>query len=398
MRIGFITPEFVTESNFSGGLANYIHRSAKSLISFGHQVDVVTFSRDTGKLTFDFDGITVHRVSAGKKRRFWDRITRRRLPGTAHWLEFSFNAYRKAKSLHGRKPFDILQFSNYRACGLFAELLLPVPSVTRISSYRPLWNELTGMNRNLDVRTMELLEILHLYLSRNKYAPSHTLKKVLRERAGIRSVRVIRTPFYMETGDLDSSVYDRHLKGGKYALYFGRFQLLKGFRVLADALEEILGGNPGFHFAFVGKDMAGGDIPSLKEYALFKSGEYADRLIFLDELRHKQLYPIIRGADLVVLPSLADNLPNTCLEAMGMGKPVLGTVGASFDELITDGVNGFLAPVGDAKALAEKVNEALLHPDLEKIGEAAREKAADFLPEKTVEELLRYYRQVIGEH
>ena len=52
----------------------------------------------------------------------------------------------------------------------------------------------------------------------------------------------------------------------------------------------------------------------------------------------------------------------------------------------------------DAKALAEKVNEALLHPDLEKIGEAAREKAADFLPEKTVEELLRYYRQVIGEH
>ncbi len=44
LRIAFTTPEFVTESYFSGGLANYAHRVAKALVSLGHEVHVVTFS------------------------------------------------------------------------------------------------------------------------------------------------------------------------------------------------------------------------------------------------------------------------------------------------------------------------------------------------------------------
>ncbi len=70
----------------------------------------------------------------------------------------------------------------------------------------------------------------------------------------------------------------------------------------------------------------------------------ASRLVLIDNLPHRQLYPIIAAARLVVLPSLVDNLPNACLEAMGLGTAVIGTTGASFEELITDGVNGFLVP------------------------------------------------------
>src|ERR1051326_7456438 len=49
-----------------------------------------------------------------------------------------------------------------------------------------------------------------------------------------------------------------------------------------------------------------------------------------------------RASASVVLPSLIDNLPNSCLEAMGLGRVVIGTKGTSFEELITDEANGFL--------------------------------------------------------
>ena len=47
----------------------------------------------------------------------------------------------------------------------------------------------------------------------------------------------------------------------------------------------------------------------------------------LDKLPHRQLYPVIAGARLVVLPSLIENLPNAGLEAMALGRAVIGTAG-----------------------------------------------------------------------
>jgi glycosyltransferase involved in cell wall biosynthesis len=119
-------------------------------------------------------------------------------------------------------------------------------------------------------------------------------------------------------------------------------------------------------------------------------------LIILDNLPHSQLYPVIEGAQLVVLPSLVDNLPNACLEAMGLGKAVIGTKGATFDELITDGVNGFLVPPNNPAALAEKLTSVWTAPHLADLSAAAKQRMQEFDPEKTVASLLRYYSEVLS--
>jgi len=121
-------------------------------------------------------------------------------------------------------------------------------------------------------------------------------------------------------------------------------------------------------------------------------------LIVLQNLPHRQLYPVIERAHLVVLPSLADNLPNACLEAMGLGKVVIGTFGTTFDELITDGVNGFLVPPNDSAALADKMISAWTHPALSNISTAAKQRMREFAPEETVASLLTYYAEVISRH
>ncbi len=397
MHIGFVTPEYVTENYFSGGLANYVHRVAKALVSFGHEVQIITLS-EIDQAEFEHQGVMVHRVTVGKLHKWLNRLTRYRLSSTTKFFEFSFQAARKLRQLHEQKPFDILQFPNSRACGLCSKLLLHIPQVTRISCYRPVWNEQAGVKRNLDAKATEWLEWLQLRLSQHTYAPSYTLQKMLAQDAQISNVKVIRTPFYLETEDLDSSIYDACLKDKQYLLFFGRFQLHKGFHILAQALPQVLEKHPDCHAAFVGLDMPSSLGSSMKEYALSLCGKHAERLTFIGQTPHTQLYPIIAGAKLVVLPSLIDNLPNACLEAMALGKPVVGTIGASFDELITDGETGFLIPADNVEALATKINEAWENPKLNEIGQGAKHKMQEFGIERTVQELLHYYQNIVKQN
>lgn len=395
LRIAFATPEYVTEKHFDGGLANYINRVAKFLVNLRHEVHVVTHSL-IDEAEFEHEGVMVHRVRPKKIWAVCNRATRYSFANTLHWLSLSTQVYRKLKQLHRKHPFHLIQYPNYSSCGVFAIPFLRATHIVRASSYQPDWNEAGGRNRNVDSSLTERLEALQYRLTRNVFAPSHTMRSVLEKKAAVPDVPVIRSPFYVETDNWDHTVYDQFLKGKNYLLYFGRFQMQKGFHILAQALPRFLKHHPDAHVALVGRDAETSLAPSMAAFARMQCGLSSARLVLLENLRHSQLYPVIAGARLVVLPSLIDNAPNTCLEAMGLGKVVIGTEGASFDELITDGLNGFLVPRNDVEALADKMISVWVHPDLQGISGAAKQRMLEFAPEKTINSLLNYYSNVLA--
>jgi len=394
MRIAFITPEFVTEEYYSGGLANYVNRVTRALASMGHDVHVITLS-SIDEDEFAENGVCIHRVKVKSVSLWYQRLTRRRLNRTGDCLKFSYFAYRKLQQLHREKPFELIQSTHYKACGLFAKLLLRVPHVTRVSGYRPVWNKLSGARASLDSRVIGFLELIHYRLAKNIFAPSVTLKNMLAEKANIKNVRVIRTPFYQEIRQLDDSVYKQYLGGKDYLLFFGRLQMHKGAHILGQALAEVFSKLPRIYAAFVGLDASSPLGPSMRRYITQKCDGSTERVIFIDALHHERLYPIIKGTRLVVLPSLIDNLPNTMLEAMGLGKPVLGTIGCSFDEIIEDGKNGFLVNPGNPTELAQKIVEVWNRKDLDEIGRNAARKIEELAPDKVVPQLIDYYQEVI---
>lgn len=74
--------------------------------------------------------------------------------------------------------------------------------------------------------------------------------------------------------------------------------------------------------------------------------------------------PYYADCSVYVLPSYREGTPRTVLEAMAMGRPVLTTDTNGCRETVKDGVNGFLVPVGDAAALAERMKDFLRNPAL----------------------------------
>jgi len=252
-----------------------------------------------------------------------------------------------------------------------------------------------GVDRPPDVRATEWAELMQLKSSRHLFAPSRALSRMLTEEADIPHVEVIPSPAYVETLTEDDALYRERLDGKRYLLYVGRLQRHKGVDVLGDALPPVLERDPGLHVVFAGADAPDFDGVSMRAKLSRQLEAFGDRLAFLGQTPHERLYPVIRKALAVVLPSRIDNLPNTCLEAMTLGRPVVGTRGTSFDELIENRVTGFLCQPGDAAGLTQAMTDAL-DCDQDAMGGRARAALARLAPERILERHLAYYGQALG--
>jgi glycosyltransferase involved in cell wall biosynthesis len=152
---------------------------------------------------------------------------------------------------------------------------------------------------------------------------------------------------------------------GEYLLYFGRLERRKGVHVLTEALGDVLVRHPSLTAVFVGKDWG------LRSDVVRSTAYATGRVKLLDTIARPRLFGVIRHARLVVLPSLFENVSNAALESMALGRPVIGTRGTAFEELIEDGVTGWLTEPGDPGALARTINACLARSDLEQIGARA---------------------------
>jgi glycosyltransferase involved in cell wall biosynthesis len=71
-------------------------------------------------------------------------------------------------------------------------------------------------------------------------------------------------------------------------------------------------------------------------------------------------FPVVSRADLVLLTSDYEGLPNALIEAQGLGVPAVSTACPTGpDEIIEDGVTGLLVAVGDSSAIAEAATRIL---------------------------------------
>jgi glycosyltransferase involved in cell wall biosynthesis len=107
---------------------------------------------------------------------------------------------------------------------------------------------------------------------------------------------------------------------------------------------------------------------------------------------------LLAAADFFVLPSRAEGLPISLLEAMSHHLPVVCTRVGGNPELVTDGVHGALVPAGDPEALAAAMERLALDPDLRRRqGEAGAARVHDeFSFDRTTDHYEAIYHRVLA--
>jgi glycosyltransferase involved in cell wall biosynthesis len=228
------------------------------------------------------------------------------------------------------------------------------------------------------------------------YGPSHLIAKQITQATQV-PVSVIETPFFNEVKAQDSSWYHAHLDGVPYVMFFGRLGLMKGIRAIADATFGLLSKYPDLRLVLIGQNAAYNERSAL-EIIQENAGVHRGRVLHFDKLAHEKLYPVIEHAQAVLLPSRIDNLSNTCIESMGLGQIVIGTNGASFEQLIVDGESGFLCEIDDANSLLAALDKAMHLTPAQRtaMSQNAQKRIERLRPEWTVNQLLAFYQEVIA--
>jgi len=132
-------------------------------------------------------------------------------------------------------------------------------------------------------------------------------------------------------------------------LAIGRLIPRKGFQLLIRALPQIIDKvNNQFEIEIVGDGPYEETLVELAEELGVNT-----YINFAGSVKYPDLPQKYRGADIFILPSLAEGMPLVVLEAMGTGLPIIASRVEGIDELVEDDLNGALFDPGDVDGLAD---------------------------------------------
>ncbi|MCI9345762.1 MAG: glycosyltransferase family 4 protein [Lachnospiraceae bacterium] len=385
MTILFATTDYVGSGKPMTGLPAYLYRVSRALSDMGHTPIIMTLGHH------DFyrndDGIEVYTIyvpSSYYKNKcvgyICDAVSKSRIMN------------RRIKELSYRRHIDVIQFTSLM--GLPLCYTGDIPAVLRLSSYaRIAFSTHISVEKTL-VETMAFFERHSAKRCVAVYAPCQATADQFGRDVG-RKVYVLETPFQNEVECYDYSLADG-LKGKKYIFFFGILSPEKGIGVIAEIIYRFLDAYRDYTFVFAGQPY---EVNGIHAHTLLKqrAKEYADRVILFKPLPHEQLYPIIMGAEFIVLPYFNDNLANACLEAMSFAKVVIGTDGGSFEQVIEHGYNGVLCQRNDPEDLLVQLQYVMNLSSEEKCEmEKNAKRRIDLLkPEIAVKKLVRFYGRVL---
>ena len=182
--------------------------------------------------------------------------------------------------------------------------------------------------------------------------------------------------------------YERFVQGGGgergRVVTVARYERVKGLDALIRAAAEVLRGAPWARFVLVGEGSLRGWLQRLAER--LGVAERIEFTGFREEVEEE-----VARAEVAALPSLYEPFGMAAAEALAAGKPVVAARTGGLQEIVREGVDGFLFKPGDHRELAEKLVKLLTDEELRKrMAQAAREGARRFSPE----EVAKIYRGI----
>jgi len=255
------------------------------------------------------------------------------------------------KNLIKKRKFDIVLGHNLLPDGIAAGRLAKMFKLISVT-----WcigtdiNDFAKYNFMNHYLTNKCLEESHLVLTTSKDLENKINRfsnKAVNVQAFYRGIDISN---FQNLAPKDSLMRDLKLNPQKrYILFVGRLIYDKGIYELAEAFNIIASEYPDIHLLMIGEEIE-------KETLIKKFVEsVSDRVHFKGIIPYKEVAYYMKIAELLVLPTWAEGLPNVVMEAMAIGLPIVATDVGGIPEVLQNGITGLSVPAKNAEKLTEAI-------------------------------------------
>jgi len=401
VKIAFLTRELPPEH--IGGIGSYIAEAAQMLTERGHQVEIFVPSK------------LGHRVERREKLQI-------------HWLalssttrdEINQEIAQVVAERHRLVPFDVLESPEFQAQGIEIRQFCPdLPIVVKLHTCSLL---LTEMNYIAPSRLQKLRfyfgawrrgQTLKPYWWRYQpdqdperqltqaadlvVSPSRSLLSIMERRWRLKPQKSTVVPYPYTPNSCLLSL-EQQSTGNQRVLYLGRLERRKGVLALAEAIPLVLRRCSTVEFYFVGSSLDS-PIPgvSMRQYLEEQLAPFASQIHFQNPVPRERLHEAFQTCNICVFPSLWENFPNVCLEAMAASRAVIASRHGGMAEMLEHRQSGLLINPRSPQTIAKHILQLVNNPNLQKqLGRLARHKVLSTYNAKKILPLQENsYRQAI---
>ncbi len=185
----------------------------------------------------------------------------------------------------------------------------------------------------------------------------------------------------------------RNQAGTVRLIFVGRLNAFKNVEMLLEAASRVkANGLDDFELQLVGE----GERRSNLERLAVEKG-LTKHIRFFGWVDRAELVELYRQADLFVTATTWEGMPNTVLEAMACGLPVVGTRASGLGELVREGVNGYLVDLNDTATLADRLMALIDNPyERQRMGKESRKIAErEFAWDTIAEQYAAIYQRIM---
>ncbi len=385
LTVGLITSEYPhPKVKHAAGIATSIKNLAVTLVKKGVSVIVFVYHQDVDEVVIA-EGVEIHLIKSETYTFFGWYLYRKH-------LNKYINAVVKAKSI------DILEVPDWT--GITAFMKFKVPLVMRFHGSDAYFCKLDNRKQKFKNYWFEksALKSATAFIAPTSYAGEETSKIF-----GL-DVNKVKTIHYgLELKNFVNESPDSFNKNT--ILYIGTIIRKKGVLELAQIFNKVVETNPNAELVLIGSDAPDLKTGSSSTYKLVEdifSEQAKNQANYLGKVPYTKVQEHIRNAHVCTFPSFAETLGMVTIESMALQKPVVNTSIGWAQELIDDGVNGYLVHPSDINLYAEKISKLLNDKEFDKelclkIGREARLKIeSTFDINKIADINIEYYKSIIG--